>query len=83
MICESYLNLKFSRQGENKSNAAIILQGHMVSLEESKGGCTKLSDSLLVQIVPRLDFNQQGAPWMKCKVKIQTVFQNTDNTIPE
>lgn len=72
MICGLYLNLKFSRQGENKSTVAIILQGHMMSLEEwtkskvgwtkSKVGCTKLSDALLVQIVPRLHLNQQGAP---------------------
>lgn len=57
-----------------------------MSLEEwtkSKVGCTKLSDALLVQIVPSLHLNQQGAPWMKSKVKIQTLFQNTDTTIPE
>ena len=56
---------KVSRQGENKSTVAIILQGHMMSLEEwtkFKVGCTKLSDALLVQIVPRLHLNQQGAP---------------------
>ena len=56
---------KVSRQGENKSTVAIILQGHMMSLEEwtkLKVGCTKLSDALLVQIVPRLHLNQQGAP---------------------
>ena len=56
---------KVSRQGENKSTVAIILQGHMMSLEawtKFKVGCTKLSDALLVQIVPRLHLNQQGAP---------------------